>query len=112
MIKEKPTKCDLLNEKSIVEYLSSLGYTPAYVKKGYEYWYHSPLSGRDSNPSFKVDTRTNKWIDFSDELKQKTLIDLGIRLTGLTVKEFVQNTEAPVNLKINIPPNPSEYKDK
>lgn len=47
----------------ISDFLAKIGHQPAYVRGG-EYWYHSPLPGRqDDTPSFKTDSANRLWID-------------------------------------------------
>ena len=45
----------------LVDYLASLGYNPAKIKRE-EYWYLSPLR-EERTASFKVDRRQNVWYD-------------------------------------------------
>jgi len=52
-----------LRSLDLVDYLASLGHTPLYVRRGFEYWYLSPLRS-ENKPSFKVNRLKNRWFDF------------------------------------------------
>lgn len=54
-------KCAEANKVNLVEYLSSLRFTPAKIK-GNNYWYLSPLRD-EREASFKIDRNKNLWYD-------------------------------------------------
>ena len=51
-----------VKETPIADFLSRLGFHPV-KKRGAVLWYHAPYRG-DKSPSFKLDTRKEKWFDF------------------------------------------------
>ena len=51
-----------IKETPIADFLSRLGFHPV-KKRGTVLWYHAPYRG-DKSPSFKLDTRKEKWFDF------------------------------------------------
>ncbi len=51
-----------IKETPIADFLSRLGFHPV-KKRGAVLWYHAPYRG-DKSPSFKLDTRKEKWFDF------------------------------------------------
>jgi 5S rRNA maturation endonuclease (ribonuclease M5) len=71
----------------IAEYLSRLGFEPAYTR-GYDSWYHSPLR-EERTPSFKVNTRLNVWFDHGSG-EGGTIIDLGAKLHQCSLSEFLE----------------------
>ncbi len=72
----------------ITEWLDRQGYQPAY-RSGENCWYLSMLPGRtEHTPSFKVNTRLNRWIDFGNGEKG-SLIDLGVLYHRCTIGEFL-----------------------
>jgi 5S rRNA maturation endonuclease (ribonuclease M5) len=82
--------CNEANQIPIESFLSSMGFEPARVTR-YSRWYHSPLRN-ESTPSFVVDVRINKWFDHGIA-KGGSLVDLGTRLTNLTVSDFLKHVE-------------------
>ena len=54
-------KCEEGNKLDLVEYLFSLGFTPAKIR-GNNYWYISPLRD-EKEASFKIDRSKNVWYD-------------------------------------------------
>ena len=62
----------------IKDFLEKSGITPA-NQKGNHYWYISPIREAESTPSFKVDTKQNRWYDFGTGEGGK-LFDLARRL--------------------------------
>lgn len=92
--------CNKVNEISIISFLQSQGIEPVRANAR-DAWYLSPIR-IENTPSFKVDVQLNRWYDHGLGQGGK-LIDLGIRLLGVTVKEFLdlmQRTEF-VQIKIN-----------
>ena len=51
-----------IKETPIADFLSRLGFHPV-KKRGAVLWFHAPYRG-DKSPSFKLDTRKEKWFDF------------------------------------------------
>lgn len=76
----------------ITEWLASHGYQPAY-RSGENWWYLSMFPDRaEHTPSFKVNTRLNRWIDFGDGRKG-SLIDLGTRYHRCSIPEFLKKLD-------------------
>jgi len=73
-----------IREKSIVEYLSSLGIKPV-RETGFSYVYMSPFRG-ESFPSFHVRKKNGKWKDFGNDLGGN-IIDLVMSLKNVDFKE-------------------------
>jgi DNA primase len=71
----------------IVEYLSSLSFNPAKVRRN-DYWYPSPFRN-ETTPSFKVNRNINRWYDFG-EGKGGNLVDFGIQYHKCTVSELLK----------------------
>jgi hypothetical protein len=78
--------CNKVNEISIVSFLQSQGIEPARVNTK-EAWYLSPIRV-ENTPSFKVEIHLNRWYDHGLGQGGK-LVDLGIRILGISVKEFL-----------------------
>lgn len=74
----------------IVEYLERKGIKPVRRTPSYAL-YHSPLR-EETQPSFKVDTEKNLWIDYS-EGRGGSIIDLCMRLEGCTLSEAIRRLE-------------------
>ena len=51
-----------IKETPIADFLSRLGFHPV-KRRSAVLWYHAPYRG-DKSPSFKLDTRKEKWFDF------------------------------------------------
>lgn len=81
-------------ELSIVGYLASIGIEPETVR-GENTWYLSPLHPGERSPSFKVNTRLNRWKDFGIDGKGGDLVDLICRLHGVTVPRALLILAAP-----------------
>jgi hypothetical protein len=64
--------------KSIINYLKQISYTPLRIKDEH-HWFSSPLRPGDNKPSFKVNAAINKWYDFGTTEKGD-IIDLVMRL--------------------------------
>jgi hypothetical protein len=76
----------------ITEWLASHGYQPA-SRSGENWWYLSMLPDRtEHTPSFKVNTRLNRWIDFGDGRKG-SLIDLGTLYHRCSIPEFLKSLD-------------------
>jgi len=52
-----------LNELSIIDFLSKIGFEPSY-KRGENQWYVYPIREPEHFPSFKVNTSINRWYDY------------------------------------------------
>lgn len=96
---EKPL--NTIRKLDMVAWLASLGYEPASIKKGYEYWYLSPLR-EESTASFKVNQRLNAWYDFGLMLGGN-LVDLGMRYFGCTAGELIGHFRGDVVLPARLP---------
>ncbi len=83
----KTLSCNEAKHIPIVEYLTKQGIRPVYIK-GNDYWYCSPLRD-EKHPSFKVNTKLNAWYDHGTG-EGGSIIDLGIRLHGCSISEFLQ----------------------
>ena len=70
----------------IVEYLERKGVKPVRRTPSYAL-YHSPLR-EETQPSFKVDTEKNLWIDYA-EGRGGSIIDLYMRLEDCTLSEAI-----------------------
>ena len=70
----------------IVEYLERKGVKPVRRTPSYAL-YHSPLR-EETQPSFKVDTEKNLWIDYA-EGRGGSIIDLCMRMEGCTLSEAI-----------------------
>ncbi|PWK68275.1 Toprim domain-containing protein [Mucilaginibacter oryzae] len=75
-----------IKELDMVAWLAGLGYEPMSVKKGFEYWYRSPLR-EEAAPSFKVNSFLNRWYDFG-LATGGNLVDFGLRYYGCNVAEL------------------------
>jgi len=77
------------NKIAITDYLASLGIQPAY-KRGCDWWYISPVRMAERTPSFKVNTRLNRWYDHGSGEGGK-VIDLALRLhRSASIREVIQ----------------------
>jgi hypothetical protein len=85
-----------INKLDIVDYLASLGYSPKKTSGNY-CWYHSMLPGRgkDSEPSFRVNRKLNRWKDFGTG-EGTTLVDFGILFFNCTIRELVIKLSGPM----------------
>ena len=83
----KTLSCNEAKHIPIEEYLTKQGIRPVYIK-GNDYWYCSPLRD-EKHPSFKVNTKLNAWYDHGTG-EGGSIIDLGIRLHGCSISEFLQ----------------------
>ncbi len=79
---------------SIVDYLASVGIEPKTLR-GDDVWYCSPLRPGETKPSFKVNTRINKWKDFGSDGKGGDLVDLICRMHGVTITGALLLLESP-----------------
>lgn len=74
----------------LVDYLASLGHYPdPKMSNSRDYWYLSPLPGRnEKTPSFKVDRKLNLFYDFGIG-KGGSIIDFGMQYHGCTIPELL-----------------------
>jgi DNA primase len=70
----------------LVEYLASLGYHPAKLKRA-DYWYCSPLR-EEKTPSFKVNRKQNVWYDHGLG-KGGNFVDFAMLYHNCSVKELL-----------------------
>jgi hypothetical protein len=82
---EMKMNCNEANKISIISFLDSLGIKPSRIKAN-EVWYLSPIRS-EKTPSFKVSH--NLWFDHGLG-KGGKLIDLGILLLNVSVKDFLE----------------------
>lgn len=88
---------DTIKGLDMVEWLAGLGFEPVSVKKGFEYWYRSPLRD-EADASFKVNKLLNFWYDFG-LAAGGNLVDLALRYYGCTAGELLahfNNGEQPI----------------
>lgn len=77
------------NAIDMVYYLSVRGYNPIKIS-GSNYWYKSPLPGRNERTaSFKVDRQRNRWKDFGDG-RGGGLLDFILLLDGIPIHEALK----------------------
>ncbi|MBF8964061.1 toprim domain-containing protein [Pontibacter sp. FD36] len=77
------------NEIAITDFLASQGIQPAY-KRGCDWWYISPARMAERTPSFKVNTRLNRWYDHGSGEGGK-IFDLAMRLhRTASIREVIQ----------------------
>lgn len=77
------------SEIAITDFLSNQGIQPAY-KRGCDWWYISPARMAERTPSFKVNTRLNRWYDHGSGEGGK-VFDLAMRLhRTATIQEVIQ----------------------
>lgn len=81
-------------EIPIVGYLAGQGIEPESYLNG-QAWYLSPLRPGEKNPSFKVNTRINRWKDFGLDSKGGDLIDLVRRLHKVSTTGALLMLESP-----------------
>ncbi len=87
MLMKEKMNCKMANRISIIDYLKSKGYFPAFIK-GNDYWYNSPFKS-EKKPSFHVNIVLNRWYNFQDGTGS-TLIDLVVRLENCNEKEALK----------------------
>lgn len=85
----------------IATFLESLGIIPNHSRNnGTELWYFSPFRD-EKTPSFKVSTKKNFWIDFSNN-KGGTVIDFLIHYHNCSVKDALEILDKPVLKNENV----------
>ncbi|SIR08578.1 toprim domain-containing protein [Pontibacter lucknowensis] len=99
------------DELPITDFLASQGIQPSY-KRGVDWWYVSPIRAPERTPSFKVNTRLNRWYDHGPGEGGK-LFDLALRLhPGATVREVIEllsgsSLPSPENVTPRLPQQPA-----
>ena len=83
----KEEDLSLIKRYSIVEYLERKGIKPVRRTPSYAL-YRSPLR-EETQPSFKVNTEKNLWIDYG-EGRGGSIIDLCMRMEGCTLSEAIR----------------------
>ncbi len=74
--------CAQANKISIVDYLASLGIKP---KRRYtNYWWYLAPHRQENNPSFKVNTKSNRWYDVGENTNGG-LVDLVMAIYHTTI---------------------------
>jgi len=76
----------------MVDYLAQLGHHPTRVQHP-SYWYRSPLR-EEKTASFKVNRKTNTWIDFATNEKGN-LVDFGVEYFKCDESAFLQRLSGP-----------------
>jgi hypothetical protein len=87
----------------MVDYLASIGFTPANVR-GADYWYLSPLRS-EHTASFKVNRTKNVWYDHGIG-EGGTLIDFGLLFHQCNLRELLgkmAETNAPLHTAASVP---------
>jgi hypothetical protein len=86
----KPFSCEDAKQIDMVEYLAGLGYHPAKPPRGNDYWYLSPLPGRnEKDASFKINRKKNVWYDHGIG-KGGDIIDFGTLFHNCTIQELLK----------------------
>ncbi|SFT51507.1 Toprim-like [Algoriphagus locisalis] len=88
--------CKQANQISILDYLSAIGTQPAKNLGSYSI-YFSPFR-EEKTPSFKVDHKSNLWIDFGNDNEGGTLVDLVLKLNLSFSVEDALNHLTQMNL--------------
>jgi hypothetical protein len=84
-----------INQLDIIDFLASLGHQPEKVS-GHNYYFLSMLPERlERKPSFKVNRKKNRWIDFGYDGREHSLVDLGILLFDCSIRELVTRISQP-----------------
>src|SRR5450432_1898984 len=79
--------CAQVNQLDLVDYLSSLGYSPVKIKND-DHWYLSPLRD-EKTASFKVNCKANVWYDHGSG-KGGNLVDFGLQYHHCSVSELLE----------------------
>jgi hypothetical protein len=82
--------CEQAKQVDIVDYLASLGFVPAKVRRN-DYWYLSPLR-EEKTASFKINRKENIWYDHGLG-KGGNLLDFGVLYHNCSVKDFVDKLD-------------------
>jgi hypothetical protein len=78
-----------LNEIQVKDFLDRIGILPAQKRAG-SFWYISPIRQTEKTPSFRVNTRINRWYDYG-LLEGGKLFDLAKRLyPGKDISGLIQ----------------------
>jgi hypothetical protein len=77
-----------LNQMPITDFLNKIGVIASY-KKGENHWYISPVREPEQTPSFKVNTKLNRWYDYGIQQGGK-LFDLAEKINpNLDVSDLI-----------------------
>lgn len=90
----------------ITGYLAGLGHEPSGIR-GVDYWYYSPFR-EERTPSFKVNSKLNVWYDHGTG-EGGTILDLGAKLHGCTLFEFLEKLSQGNRPTSIIPKAPLDY---
>lgn len=98
MESEKRISPEEIKALNLVSYLASLGIQPSYIR-GNLFWYNSPLR-KEKTPSFKINRRTNLWIDYgarkdNGKFNGGTIIDFAIQYFDCTIGELLSSFGNP-----------------
>lgn len=72
-------------EIPVEKVLERMGYLPQKIS-GFDLWFISPFRLLEKTPSFKINTKKNKWFDFGENFGGNTL-DFVIKKSGCTVSD-------------------------
>ncbi len=87
-MKKTPEELARIKAVAIADVLNRRGHRPHH-HEGTTLVYHSPLRD-ERTPSFKVDTRQNRYTDFGTADRQRDVIDLVMQLDGCTWAQAVE----------------------
>jgi DNA primase len=91
--------CNQANKLPIKEIVESFGLKDG-VCKGCEIWYCSPFRTEDK-PSFKINTKTNRWYDFGKSSKSGgTVVDFIVELKQCSINEALKFIDGAENVLV------------
>jgi len=97
--------CSQANKLPIKDIVESVGLSNG-ITKGDDIWYCSPFRTEDK-PSFKVNTKTNRWYDFGKSSKAGgTIIDFIVELKQCSINEALEFLDKTGRNSVNFPNNP------
>ena len=97
--------CSQANKLSIKDIVESVGLSNG-ITKGGDVWYCSPFRAEDK-PSFKVNTKTNRWYDFGKSSKAGgTVIDFIVELKQCSINEALEFIDKIGSTSVHILNNP------
>ena len=83
--------CEQANQMDLVDYLFTLGYSPAKIS-GNNYWYYSPFR-EEKTSSFKIDRAKNIWYDHGENKGGKS-VDFAKQFFNCNTSEALSKIEA------------------
>jgi hypothetical protein len=88
-IRNKKLTVSEARQLDMVDYLAGLTIEAKKIR-GQNHWYFSPFRD-ETEPSFKIDRRRNRWRDFGefDGIDRGNLVDFGIKYFKCSVSEFL-----------------------